>query len=311
MIKNSLKTFGKNLVFVFIPMGILYLFLLIAVFCFLGSLIGNLGNTLKELFALVHVSAENSSSAVNDFLAFSFGKIDWNADLFTVVRQLLNFTWLKETVAGFFETLNASTESFGEDVNAILTSFLGKLKADIAVAAALCCLGILLAVFATRFALRANNAKRNVKQFLISHTLVPLAQGIVIVLFFVLYSFLRLYGLLAGLALLVLLAVLALLSSWMIHGKGILPFKKVLTAKNILKYIAALAIIFLIDVVVIGLLAAIHLLLAAMIGVPFAIYSLCISDVAKDRYVRSLTDKIILPPDPEPEPEPEPDSEKE
>lgn len=53
MIKNSLKNFGKNLLFVFIPMGIVYLFLLIAVFSAIGMIFNATSAALNDTMSLV------------------------------------------------------------------------------------------------------------------------------------------------------------------------------------------------------------------------------------------------------------------
>ena len=52
MIKNSLKNFGKNLIYVFIPMGIVYLFLLIAVFSLIGVVFDAAGGVVRRPEAL-------------------------------------------------------------------------------------------------------------------------------------------------------------------------------------------------------------------------------------------------------------------
>lgn len=290
MIKNALKTFGKNLIYVFIPMGILYLIFILAVATFALSAAGDIGTALKELAELVHVSSEQSSASVNEFLAYSFGKIDWDASLFSIVGQMLDLDWLKETVYGFFATLNADTEGFGTQALAILQTLQGRLAAAFSLAVASVGVGIMLAIYATRFAVRRRSAKRGVKKFLLSHTVVPIAQTLVFYAFFALFSVIKLYGFLALVALLALLGILALLSSWLLHGREAMKFRDVLTARNLVQYAAVLGIFVLIDVAVALSVFFIDPILCVLITVPFAIYTLCIADIATDAYILSLAE---------------------
>lgn len=290
MIKNSLKNFVKNLIYVFVPMGIFYLFLLLTVFGLIETLGGALGQMISDLAELIHASVEDSSAAVNDFLGYAFGQLKWDGNYAETLRQILSGEWLKSTLTGFFETLNASTEGFEAQCGEIVGAFHTKLVAGMSVAAVLCYIGITAANFATRFLLRRNTAKRGVKKFVIAHTLVPIAQTLILVGFFVLFLFIRLYSLLVFAALLVLMAVLSLTAPWLIHRDKNLKLKDVLTGKNVLSHLAVVGIMIAFVLALSAVLFLINSLLAVLLIVPFALYCFCIADVNTDSFVCSLVE---------------------
>ncbi len=295
MIRSSLKNFAKNLVYLFIPMGIFYLFLLLTVFGLAHFLIGGLSTMLSDLTSLIHVSVEDSSVSVNEFLKYAFGQIEWTGNYAAAIRQIFSTAWLKNTAMGFLETLNASTENFGENFSAIVLKFKDTLVAGVSVAAVICAIGVVLANFAARFAIRRKTARRNFKKFFLAHTVVPIVQAIILIAFYILFAFIRFYSLLALVVLLALSAVLSLTASWVVHSDKTVKLKEVLTLKNILSYLGSVGLIILLDLALAAALFAFDALIAALLMVPIVIYSFCIADVNTDAFVCSLVEKNAAP----------------
>lgn len=288
MIRTSLKTFFKNLVFLFIPMGIFYLFLLIAGIWFVSEIFSLAGSTLSRLTALIDRSAAASSASVNEFLSYSFGKIDWDGGLFAALKQILTTGWIKETVEGFFGTLNATTEGFEEELGVIVEDFSSTLMTAVSLAVSFIVLGVLLANFMTRFAIRRRSAKRGLKKFLLAHVLVPVVQAAVIVLSIGLFTVIRYYSLLVFCVLLLLLSALSLTASWIVHRDGKVRLREVLTVKNALGQLAAAALFLLMDLVIVLLLFLADPLLAVLLAIPFLLYTFNIVDLNTDVFVCAL-----------------------
>lgn len=291
MIRSSLKVFLKNLVFVFIPMGIVYLFLLLTVFYLISSVLGSAGGTLSRLTSLIDLSATESSASVNEFLAYSFEKIVWNGSLFDAVRQILDTDWLSETVNGFFHTLNVSTTGFEAQFNAILGDFASDLVSCVSVSAVTCVVGVILANYATRFAIRRRSARRDWKKFLLAHIVVPLAQAAVIVVTLGLFSVIRLYSLLVFFVMLLLSGAISLATAWLLHGSGKLRLREVLTFKNIMARLAVVGIVALLNAVLAVLLYLVNPFLSVLLMIPFLLYSFNIADLNTEAYVCSLAEK--------------------
>ncbi len=294
MIKTAFKTFFRNLVYLFVPMGIVYLFVLAAVFFFLTALFNDLGATIGELSELLRVSVESSSTDVNAFLAYAIEQIDWG-NFMDALRQIVETDWLTATVEGFFETLNVATEGFGDGFLSIVKAFGSRTVANLAVAIAFCALGVFLAVFATRLAVRKRSARRGVKKFLIAHTVVPVAEWATIVVFVLLLSVIRLYSVLVAVAMAIFSGFLSLLSAWLIHRDKGLKLRDVVTGGNLVSYIAVAVIFLLFNAALAVGLWFFNPLFAVLLMVPVAIYSFCIVDMNTEAYVLSLVEGARRP----------------
>ncbi len=288
MIRQSLKMFWKNFIYVFVAMGIFYLFLLLIIFGLFHVISNALAQTLVDLSKLINSSIENSAASINDFLAYALGKIDWDGDLIEALKQILNSDWLLETLRGFFETLNASTVGFDEEMKTIVSDFSLELIIGISFSSIILFFGTSLASFATKFLIRRNNAKRNLKKFILANTLVPILQALILYLFLFIFSWLKLYGIIVNVALIILVGYLSLMASWLIYHDKTLKLKEVLNFKNVLQHFAIIGIIVLINISVGIVLYFINFVLDILLMIPLIIYSLSIINVHTDAYVCSL-----------------------
>lgn len=288
MIKNAFKNLGKFGLYVFIPMGIFYLFLIIAVLSLIGDIVGGATTAINDIFSLISSTAEESSASVADFLAFSYDKIDWNGNIFSVIKQILSDNWLIETFEGFFESINVSTAGFEGEFNGIVAKLGDVLNAGFYKAISVCCLGLFVADFVTRFAVRRKTAARGVGKFILAHTVAPLIQSIVIIAFLVLLAIIKYYVILVLVALIALTGTLSIISSWIIHGEGKLKLKEVLTVKNLLKHFAVWGLALAINAALALLIALVSPLFAILLAIPVAIYSFNVCDVNTDAYVLSV-----------------------
>lgn len=295
MIKNSLKNFAKNLLLLFVPMGIFYLFMIAAIFGSVSSVLGSMQKMLADLVELIHLSAEQSSASVNEFLAYSLNQLDWNGSLLAVARQILSSGWLQTTLQGFFQTLNASTAGFEEQISAIAHEFLASLHTTFAFAVTTLCFGLACANYATRFVIRRNTVKGSLKKFIIAHTLVPLAETVLFVAALCLLAVLRVYGLPLLFAILLLTSGISLTASWLIQRDGTLRLKDILTPRNVLSQLAAFGSILLIDIAVAVVLFLIDPLFAVLLLIPLVLYSQNIVDVNCDSYIAALIRQNKLP----------------
>lgn len=288
MIKNLFRNLRDNFVYVFIPMGIVYLFLLIALFALFFAFFRSASAMLADIADLIHLSAENSSASVNEFLAYSFGQLNWDASPLAILRQILDTNWLQKTLTGFIESLNASSEGFEEQFTAIVNTFAGEVKTGVSLFGAFFSLGVLAASYATRFAVRRRSAKRSLRKFLIAHTVVPLVQWVLLVLTVGLLFVISYYTLLVAAVSLLLSSAISLVSSWVVHSEGKLKLRETVTLRNALSHLGSLAILLVLTVAIGVVLYLIHPLLALLLILPMILYFSAIADVNTDAYVCSL-----------------------
>lgn len=297
MIKNALKNFFKNIMYVFVPMGIVYLVFLIAVFVLVGGLVQYAGTMLGSLSELIKTSAEASSASVNAFFAYSAEQLTkaWNGNLWSFFRTIFETRWLQNTVVGFFNTLSQSTEGFEEQIAEIIGTFKTQTVALLSSTVVLCIVGVVLANFITGVAIRQRSARRNLKGFLLAHTVVPVVEALLLVGAGVLFAFIRYYTLLVIPVFVLIAAAISLTSSWIVHRDASLPRKEVVTVKNILIHLAAVGLILLINIVLAAALFFVNKLFAILIMIPVILYSLNIADVNPDIMVRALVEQRKKP----------------
>ncbi len=290
MIKNTLKNFGTNLIYVFVTMGTVYLFMLFAILLFAGSTLQNLSDTLSGIIETVGASIEQSSASVEEFLAYAFGKINWDGNFLQTIARILDTKWISETVKGFFDTLSMSTEGFDAQINAILTNFSNKLSVDLGIAVSLVALGVWISNSATRYVLRRRTAKRGIKNFLLAHTLVPFVQSIVVFVAGILFAFIQWFAILVLVAAVALWAIISLMNAYIIFRDKNVPLtpKDVITSRNVVSLILVGLIIFAIDIVLCVGLWYLNPILCVLIIIPVFIYSLNIIDLGSDSFVLGL-----------------------
>lgn len=285
MIKNSIRTFFDHFVCLFVAMGVVYLFLLVAILFLLGAAAQNVTQTLSAMTALIHTSTEQSSAAVNEFLAYSIEQLSWNGDLIGFLRRILDIEWIRTTLRGFFDVLNASSEGFEEEFTAIATEFSRNLKASLTAAAVLCAAGIVAANFVTRFALRRRTVKHGLKRFLVAHTVVPVLQSLILIVALPLLAVIKMYGLLLFAALLLLASGLSLTCAWLVHRDKSLKLRTILTTENILSQLAVTGLALLFNLTLAGLLTLLDPVLAVLVMLPVAIYTFNVADINAETFI--------------------------
>ncbi len=293
MIKTALKNFFCNLVNLFIPMGIIYLFLLLAIFVFVSVFLQSSTEMIEQLVALIEDSSIKSNITITGFLTFAADRLDMSGGLFDVIEQILDGGWIGETVRGFFNSLGAGSGNFEGRLNEIIETYVGKLGTSLSVSIVFMSIGVALGFYATGFAVRRRSAKRGFRRTILAHTVVPIAETLIIVGCVLLVNSIRYYSLLVLIVCLIFMGIVNLTSSWILFGKGKIPFNQIVKGKNILSHIAVIGIIGLLVIVIAAGLFAIGPLLAILLMVPILVYSLVIIDVNTDSYVSRLTEKYV------------------
>ncbi len=293
MIKTSLKNFCNSILYVFIPMGIIYLFVLLALFGFLNAAIGSATSTLDELSELISGTVTQSEISVSDFIVYAGEKLTWDGNIFNYIGQIIDTEWVLTTIKEFFELLGSSSEAFTADFTAIVVNFSVAIRTQFALAIVCCYLGLLFANYATGFVVRRKNARRGFKKWVVANTVIPFVESLVLSGAFALAGVIRYYSLLVFAVIVTAYAFLALTSSWIVYGNKTVAFKDVVNGKNLLEYLVSVALIFLCVAAFFFLVMLINFVLAALIVIPIVVYALNIIKVNADSYVKGLAESKI------------------
>lgn len=290
MIRTSVKNFFTSIIYIFVPMGIIYLFVLFALFGFVLSTAGSATTMLGELSALVSGTVSEGEISISEFIVYAGEKLTWDGNIFNYIKQMVDTNWVQTTVREFFELLGGTSENFTASFGEIVMKFTNEVKTQLVVAVLCCYVGLLLANYATGFVVRRKNARRGFKRWIVANTVIPFVESLVLGGVVALVAQIKYYALLVVVVILVAYAFLALTSSWIVYGNKTLQFKEVVNGKNLLCHLASVAVIFLCVLAAFFLVLLINFILAVLIALPAIVYALNIVKVNSDSYVKSLAD---------------------
>lgn len=286
MIKNALKTFFKSLIYIFVPMGIIYLFFILIVFALMSSVMSSAGDAVSAFVTLVGDTVTSSETVVQDYFVYAFGLIDWNGNFFDVLSEVLGTDWLYSTVVGFLQTMGESVTGFATQTAAIVTNFAERVIASIVASVSVLALAIFFANFITRMVIRRVNARRNFKKKLVAWLLQSTLVVAVLALTVYLCSLWSMSAIFMAIFYVLALSFTSLLSAWIIHGGRRVRFRKVVNVRNLLTYFVSEVIIVLICVAALMLINLLtNAVLTVLIAVPLVVYAANIIDVNADVYV--------------------------
>lgn len=288
MIKTSLKNFFTSMLYIFVPMGIVYLFVLLAMFGLAASAIGSAATMLDELSTLLTDTVSESNFSVTEFISFAADRLTWDGNIFHYVGQIIDTGWVRTTVKEFF---GSTSGDFTSDFTNIVMEFTSALKSQLTIAISCCAIGLVLANYATGFVVRRKNARRGFKRWIVANTVIPFVESLILGGAFALAAEIRYYALFAFAVVITAYGLLALISAWIVYKEKSLAFKDVVNGKNLLGQIASVAVIFLLVVAVFFLVSILNFMLAALVILPVVIYALNIIRVNSDSYVIGLAAK--------------------
>lgn len=288
MLKKALKNFYSNLIYVFVAMGIIYLTLILVTYTFLFTVFKGAGTMLSDIFNLLGSTVAGSETAVEQFFEYAKGQINWSNDFVSVVKQIVETDWLKNTVTGFLQTLDVTAENFTSEFNAIINSFLATVVSSFVASVVTLFFGVFVANWVTGYTVRRKTAKRNVLQWVVGLILRPLFNAVVLFAMIWLAAVLKGYALLLFIAVGVVYEFIVLTFSYLMFGLKRVPFRRAINFKNVGMNILAALIIIVINVAVILLIGLINAFVAVLVAVPLLVYSAKILDVNADSYIRHL-----------------------
>ena len=292
MIKSSLKNYFKNLPYLFVPMGIIYLFAVFSAVMLVERTVNAAGVMLDGFVELFSSTVNNASGIVGDYFDYAFSQIDWNGNFFDTVSEVVNTDWVRTTVVGFLETLDVTVADFGDKAQALVGDFVGAIRTRIIAAVVVIVLAVAIAGFVTRKVLRRANAKRGFLKMIVAwlfETIIVTAVTVLAVYLSARFTF----ALPATVTVYVIITCfLSLLGAWVVHGRKSLRIGEIVDAKNILTYFLSSVLVWLIAIAAVALVWLVFGgLLAVLVAVPLAVYTGNIVDVNADSYVLSRAEE--------------------
>ena len=291
MIKNSFKNFFKNLAYIFVPMGIFYFGALLTIFYFSRNFLINVTDAGNELITYINANASTSEIAIKDFIDYAINQINWNNNIYEVIKEIINKNWINNTINGFLNTLNVSSSGLTNEINSIINVFSVSVKNALYISISSLGIFIFLSTILTRYILSKETINQTFKEKILGYIIKPIVSLIMITLILFINSLIGGYALIVLLIYLILDAYFSLFTSWFIYKNKGLKLKEVMNIKNTSKSLLSTFLIIVFTILIALIFAYINLNVGILITIPLVIYSLNIISINSESYVKNLVNK--------------------
>ena len=293
MVKTVLKDFFKNMLYLFVPVGIVYTFIILGGYTFSMVAVRGFAQVVNDSIKLVGSSVAESETSIKEFFSYSMSQVEWSGNFFETLRQIISTKWLQNTVKGFIDTLDTTTANFSEQITAYVSSFIHEVLVVAISVLVFIFVGVTISNYVTRHMLRkkisSSGNKLSADVFI-----VPVLQSIVLFVLAAMFPVIKGYSLLALLAVGLFNIFGGLLTAWIINGRRHIKFKEIFKGKNFWLYVLCGLIIIVFDILVALIFALLSTLIALLLTIPLVIYSLKIMDINAERYVRIIIEEQAL-----------------
>ena len=291
MIKNSFKNFFKNLAYIFVPMGIFYFGALLTIFYFSRNFLINVTDAGNELITYINANASTSEIAIKDFIDYAINQINWNNNIYEVIKEIINKNWINNTINGFLNTLNVSSSGLTNEINSIINVFSLSVKNALYLSISSLGIFIFLSTILTRYILSKETINQTFKEKILGYIIKPIVSLIMITLILFINSLIGGYALIILLIYLILDAYFSLFTSWFIYKNKGLKLKEVMNIKNTSKSLISTFLIIIFTILIALIFAYINLNIGILITIPLVIYSLNIISINSESYVKNLVNQ--------------------
>ena len=293
MVKTLLKDFFKNMLYLFVPVGIVYTFIILGGYTFSKVAVSGFIQVVNDSLKLIGSSVSESETSIKEFLSYSMSQIEWGGNFFNTVRQIISTKWLQNTVKGFIDTLDNTTANFSEQIVGYVSAFIHDVVVVSIIVLAFIFVGVTISNYVTRYMLRKKTASSSNKKLSADVFIVPVLQSIVLFALAAMFPFIKGYSLLALCAVGIFNIFGALLTTWLVKGKRHIKFKQIFKGKNFWLYFLCGLIIIAFDILVALVFALLSPLIALLLTIPLVIYSLNIMDLNAERYVGEIVQEQL------------------
>lgn len=287
MFKNSFKEFFRNLPYIFIPMGIIYLFIIAFVFSFISSSTSDVITLVNHVSKYTGEAVNINQDAIINYLQEALKSVNFDGDFIDVARQLLNGNFLMNILDGLLNVVFVGYENYSSEVSGALFQTISSIKGNLITGGVFLSLSLPLSYVLTSYLIKRNSVKKNLKQKLISYLFEPLLILLTAIVAFVLFVLWRPSIFIALFVFLIFSNYINLFEAYYLRKDKKTKFGDIVSIKNSILmtlsnvFIAAIALL---------LVYLILLLTTPIIGIllvlPVAIYLFIIIQINAESYVK-------------------------
>lgn len=287
MTVNSLKNFFKCLVYIFVPLGCIFLGFLCGVQLLLNEIAVQADYIGAEVSALID-GTEVQIDNLLGFIVSSLRELDWNQPLRTVA-YLLQGDWIASRLAEFLQLTVEEATSLKNEVVEIANHTAEALKARVVTLFVCVVIGVVAGYFVTNYFVRKSTVRRGFWGFWIAAVTDAVLTATLVAFVTWLLTVSHAGAIVSGFAGALVFGFIALSEAYLLHGRGKIPFKQVVNFKNCLFVcLAQLAVIAVAAVICTVILLITRSVVAIALVISVVIIALLVINVNAESYVSEL-----------------------
>lgn len=294
----QLKSLLSNLLLIFIPMGVFYLALILAVYFFSKNFLSSFTDFVSDSIKAIQSAANYTPEA---FSIFFKEEINVFSDTIRTSPSSLSLNYFNEFLERFKSMLSNTYAPFADQIMQEGIILLKDTLSFFLIASLILLLGYFFSDFITKIALHKYGEKNSMWRSLLSVLVESLVSTLFLLLGFILaiytpiglYSFIFLY--------LIFYCILSLLIAYWLNGKKQIQLKQVFNVRNILQTLLCLILFMILPVLFwIAIYYLFGTIVAILATIPLLSYSLnCIRSSANNYTIaireKTLYSKFIKP----------------
>lgn len=301
MLNHSLKNYFKCLVYVFVPLGCIFLGLL----CGASILMKGLANQFVYLLAETErllPDMEKDLDLLGTFFIQEMGSLSWSNPISTL-NYMLDSDWISVKIQEFVGLSEDLAVTFVADMQPVVMQISVSLLGYLLGFFAFLILGGLLGYLMTAYFVRKNTVRRGFLQVLLGKLIDALLSVTLIAFTVWILSVWNPGAIISGIVSVFVFGFVSLLEAYCLHGRGKVPLKSVIRVSNCLLLVLSQFLIYVFTAVLIAIVYMIsNVLVSVAVGIAVSEIAFLVIKVNAESYVAefakaSQTNAHFLPRD--------------
>ena len=230
MIGNALLNFLKCLIYIFVPLGCIFLGFLFGAQLFLRTLSEQADYVVSALASLAS-QTEITLRGLADYLYAAVRGLDWG-DPFTAVRTLLDGKWLAATLTDFLQLTAAEAAQLGSEIDAVAANVVGAVGGAVWALVGCTAAGLIAGYFITNYFVRKSTVRRGFWGFWVAAAADAVLTATLIAFVTWLLTVSKAGAAASAVVGGLLFGCVALIEAYLLHGRGKVAFRTVVNGKN-------------------------------------------------------------------------------
>ena len=230
MVITGLKNFWKNIKYIFVPLGTLFLSIIIA----LSVALPMLSDALDNMIGTVHGTIVNAQISIAELRRLFLDELSrLPGDPMDAIVHVLTTDWISETLNKVLASVDASVAQEEQLIVGAVNHFTDAALGAVAILFMCSVIGIIVGYWLVKSFIRSNIARRALRHVILAYIIDTLLIIVFSAVSARIYLLWRPGGIIAAIFTVILFGVVSLLEAYFLRGAGKIKFREVITFKNV------------------------------------------------------------------------------